>query len=253
MPHDADIPDLMQADVGIAYATGIEMGPFFDRCERMRKYIGGRFTFRGALLGDVRVAFVQCGMGAEKARLGTQTLLDGHSPRWIISAGFSGALQAGLQVGDIVVANSLVDEHGHELSIDMNMASDAAAGLHVGRLLMADQIVRTVAGKRALGERHQALAVDLESLAVAQACRDSKVRCLAVRSISDDLSADLPAEILSMVGDSGSVRLGAALGAIWKRPGSVKDMWRLRELASVAAHRLASFLEGVVLQLGKAK
>jgi adenosylhomocysteine nucleosidase len=72
---------------------------------------------------------------------------------------------------------------------------------------------------------------------------------MAIRSISDDLSADLPPEILSMVGETGSVRLGAALGAIWKRPGSITEMWRLRELATTASERLAAFLVGVVRQL----
>lgn len=253
MPDPVDTPDSVRADIGIAYATGIELGPFLERCDRIRKYTGGRFTFRGAFLGDIRIAFVQCGMGAANARLGTRTLLDGHSPRWIISAGFSGALQPELKVGDIVVGSSLSDERGHELKIDLKMESSPATGLHVGRLLMADRLVRTVAEKRALGERHSALAVDMESLAVAETCRDARIRCLAIRSISDDLSADLPPEILSMVGDTGSVRLGAALGAIWNRPGSIKDMWRLRELAVSAANRLASFLEGVVVQLGEAK
>lgn len=253
MPDPVETRDGVDADIGIVYATGIEIGPFLERCDRIRKYTGGRFTFRGARLGDIRIAFVQCGMGAANARLGTRTLLDGHSPKWIVSAGFSGALRPELKIGDIVVGNSLVDERDHELSIDLKMESNPATGLHVGRLLMADHLVRTAAEKRALGERHAALAVDMESLAIAETCRDAKVRCLAIRSISDDLSADLPPEILSMVGDTGSVRLGAALASIWKRPGSIKDMWRLRELAGAAAHRLASFLEGVVVQLGETK
>lgn len=244
-----DVPDTIHADIGIVYATSIEIGPLLDRCDRVRKYIGGKFTFRGARLGEIRVAFVQCGMGAANARQATMALLDGHAPKWIISAGFSGALQPEMKVGDIVVGNKLLDEEGRELTIDLNMPADPEKGRHVGRLLMARQIVRTVAEKRVLAEKYSALAVDMESLAVAETCRDAKVRCLAIRAISDDLSADLPPEVLSVIGDTGSVRLGAALGAIWKRPGSVKEMWHLRELANVASGRLAEFLEGVIEQL----
>jgi adenosylhomocysteine nucleosidase len=244
-----DAPDTVHADIGIVYATGIEIAPLLDRCDRIRKYLGGKFTFRGARLGEIRIAFVQCGLGASRARQATRALLDGHAPKWIISAGFSGALQPDLKIGDIVVGNALLDEEGRTLAIDLGMPADPAKGLYVGRLLMARQLVRTVAAKRTLAEKHSALAVDMESLAVAETCRDAKVRCLAVRAISDDLSADLPPEILTMVGDTGSVRLGAALGAIWKRPGSVKEMWHLRETAHVAAERLADFLEGVIEQL----
>lgn len=245
-------PDFTHADIGIVHATAMEVSPFLNRCERVRKYEGGKFTFRGAKFGDIRIAFVQCGMGADAARRGTQALIDGHSPKWIISAGFSGALQPELKVGHIVVGESLIDAEGQELTIDMKMPADPAHGLHVGRLLMLDRIVRTVAEKKELSERHRALAVDMESLAVARLCREAKIRFVAIRAISDDLSADLPAEIMTLVGDTGAVRIGAALGAIWKRPGSVKEMWRLRELASKAADRLATFLEGVVEQLYQA-
>jgi adenosylhomocysteine nucleosidase len=94
-----------------------------------------------------------------------------------------------------------------------------------------------------------AIAVDMESLAVAQVCRERNTRFLAVRVVTDDLSADLPPEILSLVGSTGTIRFGAALGAAWKRPGSIKEMWKLREAAGKAAGRLADFLDGVVRQL----
>jgi len=54
---------------------------------------------------------------------------------------------------------------------------------------------------------------------------------------------------LSLVGSTGTMRFGAAIGAAWKRPGSIKEMWRLREMARQAAGRLADFLDGVVRQL----
>ncbi len=242
-------PDYTHAHVGFVHATGMEMDPFLERCDRVRKYTGGDLVFRGGLFGDIRVAFAQSGMGPKLARKATQALIDGHSPAWIISAGFSGALQAGMKIGDIVVGNSIVDTAGNELAIDLKMAPDPAIGLHVGRLLMVERIVRTVEEKKTLAEQFGALAVDMESLAVAQVCRQAKTRFLAVRVISDDLSADLPAEISSVVGTSGTVRLGAAVSAIFKRPGSIKDMWRLREQGIDAAERLARFLEGVVEQL----
>lgn len=242
-------PDFVSADIGIVHATAMELNPFVARCDRVRKYLGGDLVFRGGMLGDVRVALVQCGMHSVKARRATQALIDGHGPQWIISAGFSGALQPDLKVGDIVVATSIMDINGHELTVDLKMPANPAGGLHVGRLLMTETLVRSASEKKQLGERHAALAVDMESLAVAETCRAAKTRFLAIRSISDDLSADLPPEILAMVGDTGSVRLGAALGALWKRPGSLKAMWRLREQATAAAERLARFLDGVIVQL----
>jgi adenosylhomocysteine nucleosidase len=242
-------PDFTRAHVGIVHATAMEVGPLLKLFDRLRKYSGGKLVFRGGLFGDIRIALAQSGMGPVLARRATQALIDGHAPEWIISAGFSGALAAEMKIGDIVVGNSIVDCNGAQLTIDLKMEPNPAKGLYVGRLLTVDRIVATVAEKKALAQDHQAVAVDMESLAVAQVCRESKVRFMAVRVISDDLSADLPAEVLSVVGSSGTVRLGAAVGALFKRPGSAKDMWRLREQGMDAAERLATFLEGVVVQL----
>jgi hypothetical protein len=109
--------------------------------------------------------------------------------------------------------------------------------------------------KKQLGQEHSALAVDLESLAVAQVCKETGTKFLAVRTISDDTGEDLPPEILSIIGETGSVRLGAAVGSIWKRFGSVKEMWHLRERAVAASKQLAKFLSGLAPQLtpGSAK
>lgn len=241
--------DRTHADIGIVCALPIEIAAFLDRCQKVKKYTGGDFQFRGGFYDGIRIAVVESGMGFARARRATRALVEGHAPRWLLSCGFAGALRPDIPIGSIVVADSIVDQHEQCLQIDLHMPADPARGLFVGRLLTADELVRTVALKKQLAEQHGALAVDLESLAVAQVAREFKTRFLAVRVISDDLSADLPPEILSVVGATGSVRFGAAIGALWKRPSAAKDMWHMREQAQSAATRLATFLDGVVVQL----
>ena len=245
-PHDTD---MAHADIGIVCALPVEMAAFLDRCNRVKKYTGGNFVFRGGLYDNIRIAVVQSGMGFAKARRATQALVDAHSPVWILSAGFSGALLPEMKVGHIVMADSIVDTFGHELKVDLNMPADPNTGLHAGRIVTADNMVRLVSEKQALAEKHNAIAVDMESLAVAQICRETGTPFLAVRVISDDMSTDLPPEILSVIGSSGTIRMGAAIGSLWKRPGSFKDMWHLREKARKAAEKLATFLDGIITQL----
>ena len=244
--------DHTHADIGIVCALPIEIAAFLDRCQHVKKYTGGDFQFRGGFYDGIRIAVVESGMGFARARRATRALVDGHSPRWLLSCGFAGALRPDIPIGSIVVADSIVDQHEQSLQIDLHMPADPTRGLFVGRLLRADELVRTVDQKKQLAEQYAALAVDLESLAVAQVARENKTRFLAVRVISDDLSADLPPEILSVVGATGGVRLGAAIGALWKRPSAAKDMWHMREQAQSAATRLATFLDGVVIQLHSA-
>jgi len=244
--------DSSHADIGIVCALRIELAAFLDRCDRVKKYTGGEFVFRGGRCGEIRVAVVESGIGFARARRATQALIEAHSPTWIIASGFSGALMPAMKVGDIVVANSLVDTHGQKLVVDLKMTANPEKGLYVGRIITTDELIRTVQKKQELAERYGAAAVDLESLAVAQVCREEKKRFLTVRTISDDMLSDLPPEVISLVGATGSMRFGAVIGAIWERPASIKKLWELRESAHVAADHLATFLGGVVAQLHEA-
>lgn len=245
--------DKSHADIGLVCALHMEVQQFLDRCEHVKKYTGGSYVFRGGFLDQVKVAVVQTGVGFARARAATQALVDAHSPPWILSVGFSGALDPKMKVGDIVVGTSVSDLHGQELKNDVQFPEDPEHGLYVGKLINTDEIVRTVEEKLRLAEQHAALAVDLESLAVAQVCQAEKKGFMAIRAISDDCSADLPPEVLSILGETGAVRAGAAIGAVFKRPESIKEMWKMRGDASRAATRLGSFLEGVVTQLYEAR
>ena len=245
--------DATQADIGLVCALPIELQDFLGRCSKIKTYTGGKFTFRGGFYGPIRIAIVESGTGMACAERATSALLDAHSPKWVISTGFCGALIPGMAIGEIVVSDKIINVAHEELKIEMGMQSAPERGLRVGRTLTIDRMIRTVAEKQVLAEQTGAIAVDMESHAIASVCRERKTRFMAIRSVSDDLSADLPAEVLSLVGETGAVRVGAVLGALWKRPGSFKEMWRLREQAMNASEKLAQFLDGVAQQLYASK
>jgi len=240
-----------EADIGIVAALGMEVAPFVGRCLPVQSYVGDRFHVQGLLLHDIRIAVVESGAGANLASRATQTLLDGHTPSWVLSVGFSGALQPHLKLGDLVVANSIVNREGKGLSVDVQMQSSPQDGLYVGKFLNTDKIVRTAAEKQQLGESTGAIAVDMESLAVARVCAERQVRFMAVRVISDDLTKDLPPEVLTVFGSTGFLRAGAVLSALWNRPSSWSDLWQLREQSVQSAARLGLFLRNVVERLGE--
>ncbi|MGC1276358.1 MAG: 5'-methylthioadenosine nucleosidase [Planctomycetaceae bacterium] len=248
-PADPTAEDHSRADVGLVCALSMELNHFFDRCEKVRAMSGGGFRFRGGRLAGVRVAAVESGPDPAKAARATRALLDGHRPAWIVCCGFAGALGEGVRIGDIVVSTVIHRVDEDDVPTPHGMASDPTKGLHVGDLVTTDHIVRTIAEKQALAAATGAIACDMESHAVAVVCREAGVPFMAVRAITDDLSTDLPAEVHALLEKTGAGRLGAAFGAMWNRPESVKDLWKLRENAVVAARRLAPFLEGVVKQL----
>ena len=238
------------ADVGVVAATPIEVGPLLARLANVRKYAGPKFTVVEGECAGKLVALVLTGMGRARAQRGAEILMDGHSPRWIISAGFGGALDPSLKRNDIVLPGEVVNLEGRRFAIDLAVPPEAEArGIRTGRLLTVDEFVRKAAEKAELRRKFNADVVDMETSALAALCGDRGVRFLAVRVISDEAGVDLPPEILAIVGPSGGLRLGATLGALWKRPSSVKDLLDLRQHAVEAADRLATFLAATILRL----
>lgn len=237
--------------VGLVFALGIEAGGLVDRLSGAIRIEGDRFTAREGGLGGKRLIVVESGAGQKPAASATEKLILGHHPQWIISAGFAGGLDERLKQGDFLLANSIADTTGQVLDIDLKMADDPAQRLHVGRLLTVDRVIRDPEEKRRLGGEHRALAVDMETLAVAQVCRREQVRFLSVRVIIDAVDKRLPHDIDVLVNKQTTAgRVGAAAGAIFRRPSSIKDMWQLKEDALAASERLAKFVSGVVAQLG---
>jgi adenosylhomocysteine nucleosidase len=238
------------ADVGVVAALPMEVAPFVARFKNIRKYSSDRHTVTEGECGGKLVAVMSAGPGRKAAARAATTLLTGHRPHWIISTGFAGALDPSLSRNQILLASEVVDTESLRLAIDVRLPSESQPrGLSTGRLLTVDQIVRTAAEKAELRRMHHADAVDMETSAVAALCAERRVRFLAIRVISDDASTDLPPEVLSILGRSGGYRIGAAVGAVWRRPGSVKDLWALREHAVAAADRLGRFLAEAVREL----
>ena len=231
------------ADIGVVAATPMEVAPLLARLDRVRKYAGPKFTIVEGECAGKLVALVLTGMGRARAQRGAELLLDGHRPRWIVSAGFGGALDPSLRRNDLVLPDEVVNLEGRRFGIDLAVPP-GTQGLRSGRLLTVDDFVRKAAEKADLRARTGADVVDMETSAIAALCGDRGVRFLAVRVISDESGVDLPPEILAIVGPTGGLRLGATMGALWKRPSSVKDLLTLRRHAIEAADRLAAFLVG---------
>jgi adenosylhomocysteine nucleosidase len=238
------------ADVGIVAALSIEVAPFMARLGHVRKYAGPKYSVVEGESGGKLVAMVLSGPGRKAARRAAEVLLAGHRPRWIVSAGFAGALDPALARDQIVLASEVVDPEGGRLTLDVSVPEPAGGRpIATGRLLTVDRIIRTAAEKAELRRRCSADLVDMETSAVASLCGERGIRFLSIRVISDEAGTDLPPEVLSVLGKTGSYRVGAALGALWRRPSSLKDLWALREQALGAAERLAEFLPGALARL----
>jgi adenosylhomocysteine nucleosidase len=237
----------------LLFAFGIEAGGLVDRLADPISTRGRRLVEHVGSVDGRRVAIVETGVGREAAAAGCRDLIKVRKPEWVVSAGFGGALSPRLRRADVLMADRVMDTLGRSLSVGLQLGEDTAAtrpSVHVGRLLTVDKLVTDPDEKRRLGEKHDALACDMESLAVAEVCREAKVRFLSVRIISDAVDERIPPVIANYVKQKSLAgKLGAITGAVWQRPGNIKTMWKLHADATELSERLAKFLCGVLPQL----
>jgi adenosylhomocysteine nucleosidase len=231
----------LPVDVGIVAALPMEVGPLLRRFSEVRKYAArGQTIVEGHVAGKL-VALVETGMGRARAQRGAERLIDGHRPRSIISAGFAGALNPEIPRNSVLIPVEVANVEGHRFPTEWPPSTGLPRGVERrGCLLTVDEVVLKADQKARLRSEHRADLVDMETSSVAALCLERHIRFVPLRVVSDDAWSDLPPEILTIMGESGSYRLGAALGAIWRRPSSLKDMLALREQAVEAAGRLAA-------------
>ena len=207
---------------------------------------GDGFTARRGRYRDRDIVLFESGPGTVHAAKAAHALIDAYRPRLVVSSGFAGGLDLRLRRYDLVVADSLVNSTGSEITLDPAALVpwlNEVPNLHRGRLLTFNRIVRLSEEKRQLGEQHQALAVDMESFAVVEVCRQREVPVLVVRAISDAVDDELPPDIGNLLSrKTFAGQLGAAVGSVFRRPGAAKDLFKLHQTALEASGRLAKFL-----------
>jgi adenosylhomocysteine nucleosidase len=243
--------EFLTCDVAFIFALGIESGDLVDRLQNAEHSRHAHGTEHAGKLAGREVVIVESGMGAKAAARATAEVIKFYQPKWVVSAGFAGALDDKLRRGHIVMAEEVADLSGQKLAVGLKLdPATLAKGLHVGRLLTVGDIIRQPAERRRLATEHGAIACDMETFAVAQTCQQHGVRLLSVRVISDAVDDELPPEIEHLLAQKTlAAKLGAAAGAVFKRLGAAKDLWQLREDALKASDRLAKFLVGVMEQL----
>jgi adenosylhomocysteine nucleosidase len=197
------------------------------------------------------VLVLETGVGAARTERVLKWLFDTpklgvvpYRPKLVISAGFAGSLHADYRVGDIILASEVVDAEGHVRPTtwpEHSPEGEWRPPLHRGRLVTVNQIAATPDEKRALAEKHGAVAVDMESTTVAGWCTERSVPFASVRAISDDLTLPLSPRLLSLLRD-GRVDALRLAGSLLLRPRMICELWRLARQTSFAAEQLGKAL-----------
>ncbi len=151
------------------------------------------------LARDNRV--VQGGIGLEAAARSIDAVLRRRSPTALLSIGCAGGLAPSLAPGEVVIGAVLVGEDEFRVAPEMLLRSVDTA-LHAeaiyarrGTIVSVASAVATSAAKAEVFERTGALAVDMESVALARAACAAGIPFCAIRVILDDAWTDVPASV----------------------------------------------------------
>lgn len=142
-------------------------------------------AFRSALGPRLCMTVWTLGVTGERSAAGLERMIANARPKLIVSAGFSGALQPDLQLGDIVIGENFSDAR-------ILAALPVFPEFRRGRVLTVPDILETGEAKRQCGMESGALAGDLESEHLHRVCLAAGIPMLSVRTVSDTMEQDLP-------------------------------------------------------------
>ncbi len=181
------------------------------------------------------------GMVPSVAHGRVERLLDDFRPDVMISCGLAGALQPHLVVGDLIVQSRRPDLVGiAESALQM-----AGVPFHVGSLVTVSRPVLSPVDRRALAERTNAIAVDMESQTIAGFCHERAIPCLALKGVSDGIDDDLT----PILGGFEIVDIPRIALRVLMRPGTWGLAARLARSSYRSATHLGKGLCAVVSQL----
>ena len=196
--------------VGIIGAMHIEVETIKSLMENKTvETVSGVDYIRGTLHGK-EIVIAVCGIGKVAAAMCTQTMILKYSPECIINTGVGGSLSTKLAIGDIAVAESLVqhdmdtsplgdpiglisginivnipaDEKVIDLLSEGVETLDNVKGLR-GVITSGDQFIASDEKKKFITDNFGAIVCEMEGASIAQVCYTNGVPFGVVRAVSD--------------------------------------------------------------------
>ncbi len=224
----------------VAFGSWERRGELIIRCGRLR----GR-----------PVALAATGDGSEAAAAGLAALLEDRELVALLAVGIAGGLSPALAVGDVVVAERVIDgaDPGSELRAPAwpgrGRGLDSRA--RVGVAVSVPRIVCTAAEKEELWSRGgapEAAVVDLESAAWARLAHARGLPWRVLRAVSDAADEDLPLDFNRFRDARGRLRRYAVACHAARHPTLLPALRRLRSRLRDGARRLAEVASEMVAE-----
>ena len=192
-------------------------------------------------IGD-KILVACAGMGSVNAASAAEMLIAKGATQ-LISWGCAAGLDPLMKPGDLTLAECLLAFDNEQIAINRkwfshtknllkktfeeNSSERKKAFVHTGLLAESAAMVTTSHAKRQLHSFTKALALDMESSAVARVAQKHAVPFLAIRSIVDPASIGIPDAVAYATNTDGEVAIGKLLRYLFLHPMQLPQLIKL--------------------------
>ena len=241
----------------VFYAFAREIAPFKRRLRnRAPLALGGLQGFR-AEIGGKEFAVVGHGIGHKRATETARRAFDlMPGADLVIGTGVVGALSSGLKPGDLVLSDRVLTiRSGGQVAEQIAAAGDAhiraigrslaIAGIaySTGAILTSHRVLATGAEKRRAKESTGAIAVDMETAAIAAEAAVRGLPFVAIRAVLDEVDDEVVGAAIA--DQDGNVRPLAATSYLIRNPATMLKLPRMIRNLSRATTAIADALTAV--------
>jgi len=188
------------------------------------------------------------GIGAKQAANAASDLIQ-HGADALLSWGCAGALGTDVQAGELLLPQIILPEASDALHTDsawrahlLRQLSDRLKPVS-GALAGSATIISEAAQKQALLQSCGAVAVDMESAAIAMVAQEAQLPFMAIRAIADDAETSIPAYINSAMDIYGNINPVQMTALLLRHPASWPQLIRLGRQFSAATSTLSLVAE----------
>ncbi|MGH8557179.1 MAG: phosphorylase [Methylococcales bacterium] len=175
---------------------------------------------------------VLSGIGPDRAAEGAAILIR-QGCNALLSWGCSAALKPDLKPGDLIIPEKVLCANGETIHTDHEWRGKLLERLfdrqtiHSGPITESRTLVGTAVEKQTLRNQTGAIALDMESAAIARLAARQNLPFVAIRAIADPATMDLPKPVAIAANQNADPGLALLLPLITRYPGSIPALVRL--------------------------
>jgi adenosylhomocysteine nucleosidase len=180
--------------IAVTFALPAESSALRRRLRETKIVRQGGQEVTSGRMGGHEVRIIHTGVGARTARARLVQCLDTAAPALLISSGFAGASRSNYRVCDLVLAANFSDPG--LLATARRVLREQH--VHTAKMISVAKMIDSPEEREEVWRKQEAVAIDMETEAIAAVCATRNLRMLSLRVLTDTplQPFPLPAEVL---------------------------------------------------------